>query len=87
MRVIKHQAKQAHPVPSTLTFPQGPFSSELLAEPEIVYDYHPAYGEDGADHELGSTAQNNFKPVKYLRCSVCMARVIETETSTHVCEE
>lgn len=87
MRVIKHQAKQGHPVPNKVTAPQGPFSKELLAEPEIVYDYPQAYGEDGEGFELGATVQNNFKPPKYLTCSVCKLRVKETETESHICED
>jgi hypothetical protein len=86
MRIIKHRAIQAHPFPDKVTDPQGPFSRELLAEPEIVYEYDPAYGEDGSDFLPGATVQNNFKPLKYLTCIVCRARVLETETDNHICE-
>ena len=87
MRVTKHQAIQVHPVPSTATDPKGPFPRELFKEPDIVDDYEPEYAEDGANFPLGSTAQNNFKPQRYLRCAVCLVRVLETETQDHVCEE
>lgn len=87
MKIVKHQAIQIHPVPSKLTAPHGPFSRELLAEPEIIYDYDSAYSEDGSDFLPGATVQNYFKPLKYLRCSVCLIRVLETETANHVCEE
>ena len=92
MRITTKQAVQAHPVPTRVTAPQGPFPPELtvgnpLSEPEIVYDYHPAIAEDGSDFLPGATAQNNYRPTRYLRCSLCSARVPETETEYHVCEE
>ena len=92
MRIISKQAIQAHPVPTRLTQPQGPFPPELtvghpLSEPEIVYEYPEAYAEDGSDFLPGATAQNEFKPPRYLRCSLCSARVLESETQHHVCEE
>jgi hypothetical protein len=87
MRVTKHQAVQVHPVPSHIMDPVGPFPRELFREPEIVDDYEPQLAEDGGGFPLGSTAQNNFKPVKHLRCSQCFARVLETETQNHICEE
>lgn len=87
MRVTKHQAVQVHPVPSHIMDPVGPFPRELFREADIVDDYEPQLAEDGAGFALGSTAQNNFRPVKHLRCSNCLARVPETETQHHVCEE
>ena len=87
MRVTNYQAKQVHPFPDKITSPVGPFPPELMAEPEIIYDYDSAFSEDGSDFELGATAQNNYKPPKYLRCSVCLSRVLETETKNHICEE
>jgi hypothetical protein len=67
--------------------PVGPFPRELFKESEIIDNYEPQLAEDGAGFALGSTAQNNFRPVKHLRCSNCLARVPETETQNHVCEE
>lgn len=87
MRVTRQAAVQVHPVPATVRQPQGPFARELFKEPEIIYDYEPQINEDGTGFEPGSTAQNNFKPPKVLRCSQCLARVMENETSTHICEE
>lgn len=92
MRIISKQAVQAHPVPDRITAPQGPFPPELtvghpLAEPEIIYDYQEAYAEDGSEFLPGATAQNNYRPPRYLRCSLCHVRVIESETEYHVCEE
>lgn len=83
-RVERIAAVQAHPVPDKVMLPQGPFSRELLAEPEIVTDYEPAFQND---YLPGATAQNNFTPPKYLRCAVCFARVLEQDTPNHVCEE
>ena len=92
MRIITKQAVQAHPVPSRVTAPQGPFPPELtvghpMAEPDIVYDYDEAYATDGSEYLPGATAQNNYRPPRYLRCSLCHVRVLDTETEYHVCEE
>jgi hypothetical protein len=85
MKVTRHQAKQIHPVPDRVMDPQGPFSRELLAEPEINYAFDNT--EYGGDFSLGATAQNDFKPAKVLRCGSCLSKVLETETKSHVCEE
>jgi hypothetical protein len=92
MRIINSQAIQVHPFPDRVTEPKGPFPPELtlghsLSEPEIVYDYDEAYAEDGSGFLPGATVQNNYKPLRYLRCSVCSERVLETETELHICEE
>lgn len=87
MKIINHQAVQVHPVPSHITDPVGPFPRELFREPEIVDEYESQYAEDGSQFPLGGTVQNNFKPLRYLRCSRCFARVLETETQDHICEE
>lgn len=88
MNVIRTiQTFQGHPVPSQVTRPKGPFPPELFADPEIVVDYDPAYSEDGMDFELGATAQNNFKPPRWLRCYDCHERVREDETELHSCED
>jgi len=87
MRIIRHQAIQVHSVPNRVYDAKGPFPDELFDEPEIIYDYPEESGEDGADFELGATAQNNFKPAKYYRCRHCNARVTELELETHVCED
>lgn len=86
MRVIKHKAKQVHHVPDHVTNPRGPFPRELFSEPEIIYDNYDS-SEYGGDMPLGATSQNNYNPPKYLRCGSCFARVLETETANHICEE
>lgn len=84
--ITRIEAVQVHPVPNKVTNAYGPFSAELLREPEIVVS-KPAYNEDGSDFAPGATAQNNFSPPRYLRCGLCYVRVLETETQNHVCEE
>ena len=86
MRIIRQQTIQVHPVPDRVTPEYGPFPRELFDEPEIIYP-DGAYEEDGSDFALGATVQNNYKPIKYLRCVVCSERVAESETSNHICED
>jgi hypothetical protein len=85
VRVIRHQAVQTHPVPKQVSAPRGPFPDDLFREPEVATNYDPT--EYGGHIPLGGTAQNNYKPPKYLRCKACLGRVLETETDTHNCEE
>lgn len=86
MRVTKYQAVQVHPVPDRIMEPKGPFPRELFKEPELVTDNYDR-SEYGDDIPLGGTVQNNFKPPKYLRCALCLVRVLETETENHNCED
>ena len=86
MRVTRKPAIQVHPVPSSVQAPRGPFPAELFREPEIITDYFSEAAEDGSHLPLGATAQNNFKPERWLRCSVCMSRVLSTETESHECD-
>jgi uncharacterized metal-binding protein YceD (DUF177 family) len=79
VRVERKQAVQTHPVPKKVTAPQGPFPSEMFAEPEIVSV------SETQEFEPGATVQNNFKPEKMLRCARCLARVKESETEEHIC--
>ena len=88
MHVIRTVATfQGHPVPSTVSRPRGPFPPELFEEPEVIYDYDQAYPEDGSNFEDGATAQNNYTPLRWLRCYDCHAKVREDETEQHECEE
>lgn len=87
MKIFREQAKQVHPVPSRVTAPRGPFPAHLFQEPEIVDDYMPAMSEDGSELPIGATAQNNFKPIKWVYCSSCYEKVKSTETESHTCEE
>lgn len=84
--ITRIEAPQAHPVPKKVTHAYGPFSPELLREPEVVV-VAPAFNGDGSEFPLGATAQNNFNPPKYLRCAYCMVRVLEAEAEDHVCED
>jgi hypothetical protein len=87
MRIIKKDAIQVHPFPKTMVEPKGPFPRELFDEPDIVVDYSSPDDEGGSAFPLGATVQNGYKPLRYLRCSVCLARVLETETEDHICED
>lgn len=80
VRVERIKAVQVHPVPDKLTEPKGPFPQELFDEPEIVSI------SEVEEHKPGATAQNNFRPEKYLRCGRCLIRVKESETKDHNCE-
>jgi len=51
----------------------------MFAEPEIIS------ASEHVEFEPGATAQNNFKPEKYLRCARCLVRVRESETEDHIC--
>lgn len=87
MRVTRKKSVQVHPVPNKVTNPVGPFPREIFKEPQIIDDYRPQYSEDGSDYPLGATAQNDYRPPKHVRCALCLARVLETETDNHVCEK
>lgn len=80
-RIERIQAPQGHPVPDKVKAPSGPFPRELFAEPEIITS------TEVREHLPGATAQNDFKPPRYLRCAMCHERVLETETSDHKCGE
>ena len=91
MKIVTRKAVQAHPVPDRVLEPRGPFPPEMTvgnpaSEPDIIYDYEPAYSEDGSDYLPGATAQNNYRPLKFLRCAVCSERVREDETEHHICK-
>jgi hypothetical protein len=86
MKTIRVQAKQVHPVPKQVTGENGPFPDSIFKEPEIIYDYEPELNEDGSDFPKGATAQNKFKPIKWLVCGSCFTKVKETETENHVCK-
>ena len=87
MKIFREQAKQAHPVPSRVMAPRGPFPDHLFDEPDIVDDYMPAMSEDGSEFPVGATAQNNFKPIKWVYCGSCYEKVKASETAAHICEE
>ena len=87
MRVERIQTKQAHPVPSKVTSPRGPFPPEILAETRITHDYDRQSDGGGEDLPLGSTAQNNFKPTRWFSCNDCNVIVSEAQLETHTCGE
>ena len=87
MRITKKQAVQVHPVPDRVMDPVGPFPPDLFKEPDIVVNNRPNQDEDGSDFPLGATAQNEFKPPKYVRCAYCLTRVLDAEKEQHRCED
>lgn len=65
--------------------PQGPFDRELTIPSRVeVPDSGPDDG--GGYHPVGSTAQNQFKEVKWFRCSYCERLVRETHLESHECD-
>lgn len=88
MSIIKYvDCYQAHPVPTTVSRPKGPFPRELFSQPEVINDYDKPFPDDGSDFRSGATAQNNFSGFRWMRCSACHARVREDETEDHECED
>lgn len=86
MKTTRVKAIQAHPVPSQRMTPMGPFPQELFTELKIVTEYELELPEDGSNFPLGSTAQNDFKGVKFLTCSGCHEKVLENKTGDHICK-
>ena len=84
MRVTRYQARQAHPVPSKVHAPRGPFPAELFQRPAVVWDNEDPYAEFGGV-PLGSTAQTNFRERKRYRCSECGGIELENFVDSHVC--
>lgn len=87
MKITRVKAVQAHPVPSRVHEPRGPFPDHIFDEPEIVSDYTSEDDEAGINFEPGATAQNNYSPVKYYRCKACHARVASNDLELHACED
>lgn len=81
MRQYRVQVRQAHPVPTKVERPRGPFPAELYASAGIVTDYVPEEDHSGP----GATAQNNFHPEPLMRCINCSMQVFESQTARHVC--
>lgn len=86
MKITRVAAVQVHPVPKRVHEPRGPFPEHIFDEPEINNEYPPEASENGDDFELGATAQNNYKPVKYYRCKSCRERVSADVVDNHACE-
>lgn len=84
-RITRIPTKQGHPVPSRVMPKQGPFPNELYASAPVNTEYEKISGNGGPEIPLGSTAQNNFKPLKWFRCNLCNDVVKESDLSNHVC--
>ena len=87
MHIERIKTKQGHPVPKTAGSPKGPFPPELFEPPVVIANYTPQ--PDGGDEDMpvGSTAQNNFKPIKWFRCKSCKDIIPEHKLSNHNCGE
>jgi hypothetical protein len=81
MRVIRTPAYQGHAIPSKAGYAVGPFSPEVLAKNEIVFD------EGEPQLPYGATAQNNYQGIKLYRCRYCGETVTEDEIDAHYCTE
>lgn len=85
-RIERIQAKQGHPVPSRSLPIQGPFPREIFSHPPVVDNYEQISGNGGPEIPFGSTAQNNFKPLRWFRCNQCNSTVKHSDLEYHVCE-
>lgn len=84
-RIERIQTKQGHPIPNS-TFTQGPFPRELFTHPPVVENYEQISGNGGPEIPFGSTAQNNFKPLRWFKCKQCHITIKEADLQYHVCE-
>jgi len=76
MKVIRKFAVQGHAVPSGAHSPQGPFPSEVLAQPRMAYEDSHA---DSLHVALDET--------RFFRCRDCGEVLLEAELTNHDCEE
>jgi hypothetical protein len=81
------QTKQGHPVPKTALGTQGPFPRELYMSQPVNNNYVGVTGNGGPEVPFGSTAQNNFQPLSWLRCSECRTVFKSTDADAHMCDE
>lgn len=86
MRIERIVTKQGHPVPKEAGYAKGPFPPELLAPPKIITEYTPQPDGGAEDMPIGSTAQNNFKPIKWYKCKKCHGISSQHELSSHECD-
>lgn len=66
---------------------QGPFPRDIFSHPPVVTDYEKISGNGGPEIPFGSTAQNNYKPLKWVRCKNCSEVIKESNISIHSCPE
>jgi hypothetical protein len=86
VKITRVKSVQAHPVPSRVYEPRGPFPDHLFDEPDIISEYQPEDDEGGSNFSPGATAQNNYNPEKSYRCKTCYGKVFQRELDSHVCE-
>ena len=79
------RAEQAHAVPA------HSYAQRSIFDPGIYRSERPVLREDRVDEmglpeaASGATAQNNFREVRYLRCSLCNEVMPEADTAYHTC--
>lgn len=66
---------------------QGPFPRDIFTHPPVVTDYEQISGNGGPEIPFGSTAQNNFKPLKWFRCKLCNETIKQSDLNNHRCTE
>lgn len=84
MKVTRVQVRQGHPVPQTAYRAKGPFPQDIYAV-VISHDTVPQSDNGGPELPIGSTAQNGWKEVPLMICSLCNAQVPANATESHSC--
>lgn len=84
-RIQRIPTKQGHPIPHTAMPTQGPFPRELYMSLPVITEYEGISGNGGPEVPFGSTAQNDFRPLKWVRCTECLEVLKEDQTSSHEC--
>jgi hypothetical protein len=66
---------------------QGPFPRELFSHPPVNTEYEQVSGNGGPEVPWGSTAQNNFKPYRWFKCTECRETIKEPDLESHICRD
>jgi len=80
-----YQAEQAHAVPAQSYMRAG------LFDPALTHRERPVSLEEPVDEmgmplpAPGATAQNSYRPERYLQCNLCGEIMPEADTATHTC--
>ena len=86
-RIQRVQAKQGHPVPSRAMPTQGPFPRDMYSSLPVNTEYKGVSGNGGPEIPMGSTAQNNYKSLRWFRCTLCSEVMTELDMKYHICED
>lgn len=66
---------------------QGPFPRDIYTHPPVVTEYEQISGNGGPEIPYGSTAQNNYKPLKWVRCKKCSEVIKQSDIQYHTCPD